>query len=142
MFRVLHLNFTLFVYPLYTAFMSSKLGVFGEDIACQFLLEKRYRILSRNFRRPWGEIDIIARHPSGILIFVEVKTIRQGSLLPEDHLTVAKLGRLSRTSELLANGEYEKESKKGWQIDLVAIALGDDNVVTRITHYENIAGLT
>lgn len=36
-----------------------KVGKIGEDIACKFLTNKGYRIIERNFRRKWGEIDII-----------------------------------------------------------------------------------
>lgn len=36
-----------------------EIGQLGEEIACQYLEKKGYTILDRNFRRKWGEIDII-----------------------------------------------------------------------------------
>ena len=36
-----------------------KVGKIGEDIACRYLKDKGYKIIERNFRRKWGEIDII-----------------------------------------------------------------------------------
>ena len=48
-------------------------GSLGESAACQALEKARITILERNFRRPTGEIDIIAREGKTIL-FVEVKT--------------------------------------------------------------------
>ena len=48
------------------------LGNAGEDRAAEFLISKGYRILSRNYRTRYGEIDIIAEI-TGTLIFVEVK---------------------------------------------------------------------
>ena len=36
-----------------------KTGKIGEDIACKYLIGKGYTIIERNFRRKWGEIDII-----------------------------------------------------------------------------------
>lgn len=54
-----------------------ELGFLGEDIACQYLIENKYKIIERNYRKPWGEIDVIAKSPDKILVFVEVKTIRQ-----------------------------------------------------------------
>lgn len=36
-----------------------KVGMAGENIACKYLEQKNYRIIERNFRRKWGEIDII-----------------------------------------------------------------------------------
>ncbi|MBI3803307.1 MAG: YraN family protein [Nitrospirae bacterium] len=44
----------------------------GEKIAAEFLLKKGYRILERNFRTRFGEIDIIAQDGK-MLVFVEVK---------------------------------------------------------------------
>ena len=52
------------------------IGKVGEDRACQYLYEKGYDILERNFRCRGGEIDIIAKDKSGELVFVEVKTRR------------------------------------------------------------------
>jgi putative endonuclease len=50
-----------------------KLGQRGEELAVKFLRKKGYRIISRNFKTPLGEIDIIARHNETI-VFIEVKT--------------------------------------------------------------------
>lgn len=36
-----------------------KTGKLGENIACRYLKKKGYKILERNFRRKWGEIDLI-----------------------------------------------------------------------------------
>ncbi|HHU64366.1 MAG TPA: YraN family protein [Clostridiales bacterium] len=50
-----------------------RLGKYGEYLAQDYLRRQGYEILHTNFRRPYGEIDIIARH-NGYLVFVEVKT--------------------------------------------------------------------
>lgn len=44
----------------------------GELLAAAFLMAKGYRILARQYRSPFGEIDIIAARP-GRIAFVEVK---------------------------------------------------------------------
>lgn len=51
----------------------SRLGNKGEDLAAEFLKQKGCRIISRNFKTPMGEIDIIAQDGK-TLVFVEVKT--------------------------------------------------------------------
>jgi len=48
------------------------LGAFGEDAACDYLKQKRYRIVDRNFSCRMGEVDIIARKGKYI-VFAEVK---------------------------------------------------------------------
>ena len=47
-------------------------GSFAEGLAEKFLKDRGYKILGRNYRKPWGEVDIIAEK-EGIVIFVEVK---------------------------------------------------------------------
>ena len=48
------------------------IGQEGEDTATNYLVEKGYTILIRNFRTNFGEIDIIAQHNEHI-VFIEVK---------------------------------------------------------------------
>jgi len=49
------------------------LGREGEEVALEFLRKKGYRILEKNYRTAFGEIDIIARDRE-VLVFIEVKT--------------------------------------------------------------------
>jgi len=50
-------------------------GKKGEDIAVAFLKRAGYRILERNFKCPFGEIDIVAKDRDTV-VFVEVKSRR------------------------------------------------------------------
>ncbi len=47
-------------------------GNIGEEMATNYLLKKKYKILERNFRIPSGEIDIIAKDGKTV-VFIEVK---------------------------------------------------------------------
>jgi putative endonuclease len=51
-------------------------GAFGEDIIVNFLTNRGYEIIEKNWRIREGEIDIVALAPNGIFTFVEVKTRR------------------------------------------------------------------
>ena len=122
-------------------------GQIGEDLACEFLIGKGYKILKRNYRKPWGEIDVIVRTKTNTLVFVEVKALRENpsaGLLPEDHLTSSKLDKLQRTCQgFIAENPGWVKGDRGWQIDLIAIKIpeGADKPTLKnceINHYENI----
>ena len=52
---------------------NKRIGTLGEELAEIMLQEKGYKILAKNFRCRYGEIDIIALK-NKVLAFVEVKT--------------------------------------------------------------------
>jgi len=52
--------------------IANPIAVLGEDLACEYLAQKGYKIIERNFRKKYQEIDIIAIHTE-TLVFVEVK---------------------------------------------------------------------
>lgn len=122
------------------------LGRLGENISCRYLVEKGYKIVERNFRKPWGEIDIIAKARDKVLVFVEVKTVRQyndnsvnndSAITAESQLTKAKLQKLQRTASLYVGHNQELvNDDKGWQIDLLALTIKDKSYI--IKHYKNI----
>lgn len=51
------------------------MGSWGEDIACEHLRKKRYRVIGRNYGCRFGEIDVIAEK-GRYVVFVEVKLRR------------------------------------------------------------------
>lgn len=126
--------------------LKSKTGKRGEDLACKYLIGKGYRILERNYWKPWGEIDIVAVAKTNTLVFVEVKTLKESfsGLLPEDNLTSAKLSKLQRTCrQYVADKPDLIREDRGWQIDLIAVSIpiGVDEPDLKnceIRYYQNI----
>jgi len=126
----------------------SELGKIGEDIACEYLVQNNFQIIERNFREPWGEIDIITKAPDKTLVFVEVKTMREyvGGLGPENQMTRDKLRKFKRMASLYAGSREDLvNDKKGWRLDLVTAVLKKKNLnLTNtknhfiIKHYRNI----
>ena len=56
-------------------YVKQEIGKKGEEVAVNYLKEKDYKIIQRNFRSKQGEIDIIAWDTlSCELVFFEVKT--------------------------------------------------------------------
>jgi putative endonuclease len=54
-----------------------RLGALGERLAAEHLVRRGFRILERNYRTRWGELDIVA-FDGQTLAFCEVKTRRVG----------------------------------------------------------------
>jgi putative endonuclease len=73
-------------------------GSEGERIAEEFLRERGCRILEKNYRNAYGEIDLIAEEGE-ILVFVEVKWRKDPSLAPpEASVNFRKQHRLHRAA--------------------------------------------
>ena len=75
-----------------------KLGAQGEQIAINYLHNRGYHILERNYRNKLGEIDIIAKHGND-LVFIEVKT-RSDNMFgsPLEAVTSAKQRQLAKVA--------------------------------------------
>ena len=72
----------------------------GEAAARAYLERKGLRVIEMNFRRPTGEIDIIARQKD-TLVFVEVKrrsSLRYGR--PSEAVNLGKQRHILRTAQL------------------------------------------
>ena len=82
-------------------------GAAGEQLACQWLQERGFAIVHRNWRHGHDELDIVARD-GRFLVVVEVKTRssdRWGD--PEDAVDNKKQERLIRAAEELIHGTDE-----------------------------------
>lgn len=96
-----------------------KIGVIGEDVALKYLLYRGFELVCRNYRRPWGEIDLIVKKSSK-LIFVEVKTVEslendwdkiRDFKRPEERVTDKKLARLRKTVQTFLIESKDNESR-------------------------------
>ena len=105
----------------------NNLGKFAEDFAVNFLQQKGYKIIERNFRSRFGEIDIVACEGS-TLVFVEVKarwSKRFGS--PEEAVTPNKLWKIKKTGEYFTSLHPELPERQ--RIDVVAVEIEGSRVL-------------
>ncbi len=82
--------------------MSGKkeIGFLGEDAANKYLMDNGYKILQRNFRTRFGEIDIIAKEGK-YLVFIEVKTRKSiGFGFPRESVDGYKQCRIKNVANL------------------------------------------
>ena len=118
-------------------------GNLGEEIACRFLKVKGFRIIDRNYQKPWGEIDIIAEK-AGIVRFVEVKTVSREALpdisremdyRPEELANENKLEKVARTAELYM--EASKDTRE-YQVDVVGVIVSETSQTARCRLFEQV----
>ena len=114
-----------------------KIGDLGEEIACKYLEKRGYRVLQRNYWKPWGEIDIIVKK-GDLLSFVEVKSVsRETKLRPEDNMHPAKLKRLHRAVQTYLL-DHNVPERVPWQIDLACVYLDFSTRRAKVEIIENI----
>ncbi len=116
-------------------------GKLGEDVAVKYLEKHGYEVLERNYRKPWGEIDIVSRETFGQsqeLVFIEVKAQNINfEWRPEENVTFHKKHQLSK---IVAT--YLKERKipedQDWRIDVLALKIDFEAKNAQVEHIKNI----
>ena len=114
--------------------MRQELGKLGEDLACTYLKQRGYKILTRNYRKPVGEIDIICKIGE-IIIFVEVKTRTSLEFgYPEEAVNNSKRKTIRTVARhyLQENNHYYKEIR----FDVISILMQNKNQNQIINHIE------
>lgn len=117
-------------------------GKIGELIVSRYLEKRGHDVIGMNYRKKWGEIDVISKKGETIH-FVEVKTVSRENLFlsedsysPEENVHPEKLKRMVRTiqSYLLEKGIEDVE----WQIDVVGVFLDVSGKKARVRMTENV----
>jgi putative endonuclease len=114
---------------------SARTGSVGENAAALYLKKKGYRIIGRNYRTIYGEIDIVAMLGNTV-VFVEVKARLTPSLGPP-YLAVTK----TKQSHIIKNALFYLKSRRltgaPWRIDIVSVNLDRALRVEKIELFEN-----
>jgi putative endonuclease len=103
-----------------------------------------FRVIGRNYRKPWGEIDIIAEKDD-LVRFIEVKTVSRESISdisremsdyrPEEQVHAQKLRKIARTAELYMES---KKDRREFQIDVIGVFLDMKNRKARCRFFEQV----
>lgn len=113
-----------------------ELGALGEQVAVEHLCGLGLRIVARNWRCRYGELDVIAADEDGTLVFVEVKT-RSGDGFGglEQAVTPQKVRRLRRLA-----GLWLADQDRRWprlRIDVVRVRAGRA-AIPEVTHLRGV----
>jgi putative endonuclease len=108
-------------------------GKLGEDLAANFLEEKGFNIIERNYRFGHGEIDIIAEQAE-MLIFIEVKTKKFGDF--GDPINWVSRGKQKQIGRIARGYLFEKNiTDRDCRFDVVLVTWEDG--LWKIDHLEN-----
>lgn len=120
------------------------LGALGEKIAADYLKNKGYEILARNYfnrsGKRLGEIDIIAKDlGKNEIVFVEVKSRdyhRFKDAVPEENITQAKLFKLDRIAQMyMKNQDF---MRLDYRFDALSLWIDYDSRRAKVKHIERL----
>lgn len=109
-------------------------GRLGEELALDYLLDKDYQLVAKNYHCPLGEIDLIV-FKDKIMVFVEVRTRRSTRFgLPEESIRHAKKDRIRRVAQYYLKNHYKTDIPV--RFDVLTVILGAKEKVNSINHIE------
>jgi len=110
-----------------------KIGKNGEKLAIQFLKNKGFKIITKNYYTKFGEIDIIAEKKD-LLIFIEVKTRHTDKFgSPQESITKTKKQKI-----YLSIKTYLSKNKVNKQIRFDVIGIKIKRNKAYINHIKDI----
>ena len=118
---------------------AQELGKFAEDKAADYVLSLGWKVLARNVRNQYGEIDI-ASVDDKELVIVEVRCRTLGKVQsPLDSIGPKKLNSIVKASREFINSIDWPDF---WRIDVIGITINDKAKVHdwELTHIKDITG--
>ena len=104
---------------------SAEIALLGENLAADYLVKLGYRLVKRNFRCRYGEIDIICEDKES-WIFVEVKARRSTQYgMPAEAVNYRKQQKIISTA--MAFVEENRSHNKGFRFDVVEVYVNSQN---------------
>nr|MBI2905674.1 YraN family protein [Chloroflexota bacterium] len=111
------------------------LGQLGEQLAADHLAARGYEIVTRNYRCPGGEIDLVTRLRDR-WVFVEVRTRRGNDFgTPEESVTAKKKQHVMAAAQTSLQAHAAPDAD--WRIDFVGVELSYKGELLRIEIIEN-----
>ena len=111
----------------------NEFGNKAEDLAVDYLLEKGYQILVRNYRYLKAEIDIISEY-NGVVVVIEVKARTTDAFIePQEAVNKKKIKLLVSAAD-----EFMKQNNRNQEVrfDIISVLPNGENEYN-INHIEN-----
>ena len=111
------------------------LGRRGEQLAAEHFERLGFRVLARNHRTRYGELDLVLEG-DGLLVFCEVKTRRLGSGSPWDALHDAKRAQVRKMAAAFLAEVRERPWSADLRFDAVGVVLDAGGALAGLEHLE------
>lgn len=111
-------------------------GAAAEELAAAALIEKGYRVLDRNWRCRFGELDIVAE-TGGTLVVIEVRS-RSGTTsfgTPSESVNARKVMQVRKTAQQYVH--HKRYYERPIRFDVISIILRPDLTPVSMEHIEN-----
>jgi putative endonuclease len=114
-----------------------RLGQLGEQLAAEHLVRRGFRIVERNYRTRWGELDIVA-FDGTTLAFCEVKTRRldPGAGHPFDALRYTKRSRVRKMACRWLCERTDRPHADVLRFDAIGVTFDPSGKLVGIEHLE------
>lgn len=115
-----------------------KVGQFGETLAKNYLIKHGFKIIGRNIKTSYKEIDIIAKLKD-VLVFVEVKTRTSNKYGEADEgINSKKFKNLRYAVKRYLCDNDGKINYRDIRADLIAVDIDRNKKIAKIKHYRDI----
>ena len=114
------------------------LGALGEQLAADHLARRGFRILARNYRTRWGELDIVA-FDGTTLAFVEVKARRRSNwgTTPLDSVGPRKRRQVQRMARSWLSDTTDRPFARSLRFDAIGVTLDPAGGLVSLEHLED-----
>lgn len=111
------------------------LGLLGERLAAEHLVRRGFRILERNYRTRWGELDIVA-YDGRTLAFCEVKTRMHGGGIPLEAIRWRKRARIRKMAGSWMRERNDRPFAPAIRCDAIGITFDPAGRLLALEHLE------
>jgi putative endonuclease len=120
-----------------TANRTKELGRLGEELAAEHFSRLGYRVLARNHRTRFGELDLIlADEHDDTIVFCEVKSRRLGSGPWQDSLHEQKQKQVRTMAAAWLAKVTDRPFGAELRFDAVGVTLDDRGRLVRLDHMQ------
>jgi putative endonuclease len=114
-----------------------RLGALGESLAAEHLQRRGFRIIERNYRTRWGELDIVA-YDGRTIAFCEVKTrrMRDDQRNPLESIRGVKRSRIRKMAGRWLIERTERPYADELRFDAIGVTFDPSGKLVSIEHLE------